>query len=233
MTLVRSTFVHSASARPASARSAEQARPAERARPALRFAGLLAAALAIPSLVTAPSQASNPHDAPDSVTRSTTTDRNDTRGPLDIASVSDRVAAFGDRHAHVAFTVRTHQPLDTRELNRQHRNITIELGTSSERGASHNIAVWARTGRLRATLISNATREPVARLAVQQVGDRAVRIRGPRRLIGARRYFVVSRYEKRSTAPCGRAGNVVITCGDSVPDRGWVRMDRPAWPRNT
>lgn len=201
-----------------------------RYRAAAVAAGCLAAA---PLLSIGPSQASPAHDEPDRVTRSTTSDRDDTRGPLDLASVTDRVTVFGKHHVHVAYTLRTYESFSTRDLTRRHRNFTIELGTDSTSGASHNIAVYARDGKLRAKLISNATREPVARLQVRRVGDKAVRVRGPRSLIGARRYFVVSRYEKRSTAPCGSAGNIPITCGDDVPNRGWLRLDRPAWPRDS
>lgn len=202
-----------------------------------RFRSAVAAcAVAAPLLPVAASQAAPEpaptHGRPDRVTRATTTDRDDTRGPLDLARVTDRVTVYGKRHVHIAYTVRTYDRFSTRDLHRRHRNITIELGTESRPGASRNITIHARNGRLRATLISNATRKPIARLDVRRVGDRAVRVRGPRRLIGARRYFVHSRYEKRSTAPCGRAGNIPITCGDDVPNRGWLRMDRPAWPRS-
>lgn len=200
-----------------------------------RRAAAAAAACALASpllLANGPSQAATTrHGEPDRVTRSTTTDGDDTRGPLDVASVTDRVSVYGKHHVHVAYTLRTYERFSTRDLDRRHRNFTIELGTDPEPGASHNIAVYARDGKLRAKLISNATREPVARLDVRRVGQNGVRVRGPRRLIGARRYFVVSRYEKRSTAPCGRAGNIPITCGDDIPNRGWLRLDRPAWPR--
>lgn len=178
-------------------------------------------------------QVSPAHGQPDRVTRSTTTDRDDTRGPLDVARVIDRVSVYGKRHVHIAYTLHTYDRFSTRDLNRRRRNLTIELGTEAEPGASRNIAIYARKGRLRAKLISNATRRPIARLDVRRVSDRAVRVRGPRRLIGARRYFVHTRYEKRSTAPCGRAGNIPITCGDDIPNRGWLRMDRPAWPKVT
>ncbi|UYM04876.1 hypothetical protein [Solicola gregarius] len=192
----------------------------------MAFAGALAA----PLLLGAPAPAA-PGAAPDRVTRSTTSDPDDTRGPLDIASVTHRIAVRDRHRVDLTYTVRTYEPFRTADLQRRHRNITLELGTEAEPGASRNITVYARDGWLRADLISNATRKRIARLDVRRVGRRAVRVRGPRRLIGARRYFVVSRYENRSTAPCGMAGNVPITCGDDVPRRGWLRLDRPAWPR--
>lgn len=174
-----------------------------------------------------------PHSVPDRVTRSTTTDPADTRGPLDIAAVTHRIAVRGRSHVRVAFGIRTYRPLRSADLNRRHRNLTIELGTDATPGASRNIRVYARNGRLRADLISNATRKRIARLAIRRTGRRSIRIRGPRRLTGAQRYFVVSRYENPVTAPCGKVGNTPITCGDEVPRRGWLRMDRPAWPRSS
>lgn len=172
-----------------------------------------------------------PGPAPDRVTRSTTTDPGDTRGPLDIAAVKDRISIHDQTHVRIAFGIRTYHPFRTRALNRRHRNFTIELGTDSVPGASHNISVYARRGRLRADLISNATRKRVARLNIRRTGPRSIRVRGPRRLIGARRYFVVSTYENPVTAPCGKVGGTTITCGDDVPRRGWLRLDHPAWPR--
>ena len=167
------------------------------------------------------------------VTRSTTTDPDDTGGPLDIARVTDRVAVYGKRHVDLAYTVRTYETFRTADLHKRRRNIVLELGTEPEPGASRNITIYAHNGTLRADLISNATRKRIARLDVSRTSARGVRVRGPRRLIGARRYFVVSRYEKRSTAPCGMAGDVPVTCGDDVPRRGWLRLDRPAWPRTS
>ncbi|MGH3359122.1 MAG: hypothetical protein ACRDO7_09990 [Nocardioidaceae bacterium] len=187
--------------------------------------------MSVPLLTAGASDASPSHEEPHHVTWATTTDRDDTRGPLDVSTVTHRLTVYGKRHVHIAYTLRTFEPFSTRDLTRRHRNFTIELGTEPEPGASHNISIYARDGKLRAKLISNATRKPVARLDVRRVGRTGLRVRGPRRLIGARRYFVLSRYEKRSTAPCGRVGNIPITCGDDIPDRGWLRMDRPAWPR--
>lgn len=204
--------------------------PVPTARRRVLAAGCALAAPLLPLTTAHASPAGPALHEPDRVSVSTTTDRDDTRGPLDVAGVTDRVAVYGRHRVRVAYTIRTHGPFRTRDLTERHRNITLELGTTAS-GASHNITIYASDGRLRATLISNATRRPVAELAVSRPGERAVRVRGPRRLIGARRYFVVTRYEKRSTAPCGWAGDVPVTCGDDVPNRGWLRLDRPAWPR--
>jgi|SRR5690625_4380978 len=180
---------------------------------------------------TAAPTSSPPPPSAERVTRTTTTDPADTRGPFDIAAVTHRIAVRGRSDVSVALAVRTYDRFRTAELNRHRRNFVIELGTDGERGASRNITVYARRGRLRADLISNATRERIARLSIRRSGPRSFRIRGPRRLTGARRYFVVSRYEDHATAPCGTVGGEPVTCGDHVPERGWLRMDRPAWPR--
>lgn len=171
--------------------------------------------------------------APDRVTRSATTDPDDTKGPLDIAVVKHRIAAHAPSRVRVAFAVRTYRPFSNAQLNRRWRNFTIELGTDGTAGASRNIHVYAHRGRLRADLISNATRKRIARLAVHRTGPRSFRVRGPRHHTGARRYFVVSRYDDRADAPCGKVGHTPITCGDDVPRHGWLRMDRPAWPRQS
>ncbi|MDN5852682.1 MAG: hypothetical protein L0K86_07530 [Actinomycetia bacterium] len=163
-----------------------------------RTAALAACALASPLLLpdaaaAAPTNPPPAHPSPERVTRSTTTDPDDTRGPLDIASVTHRIRVRDRNDVRVAFAVRTYDRFRTAELNRRWRNVVIELGTDGERGASRNITVYARRGRLRADLISNATRKRIARLSIRRTGPRSFRIRGPRRLTGARRYFVVSR----------------------------------------
>lgn len=174
-----------------------------------------------------------PSPPPERVTRSTTTDPDDTNGPLDIAAVTHRIAVRDRSDVQVSYTIRTYGRFHVRGLDRRHRNVMIELGTDGESGASRNITIYARDGRLRADLISNATRERIARLPIRRSGRRSIRVRGPRRLTGARRYFVVSRYEDPVTAPCGTVGQTPVTCGDDVPRRGWLRMDRPAWPRSS
>lgn len=198
---------------------------------------LTAFALASPLLLSHPAAGapSNPPPTPppDRVTRSTTTDPPDTRGPLDIASVTHRIAVRRGAYVRVSYAIRTYDRIRTAELDRRRRNFVIELGTDGEPGATRNITVYARHGRLRADLISNATRERIARLAIRRTGARSLRIAGPRSLSGARRYFVVSRFEDPETAPCGTAGGEPVTCGDQVPHRGWLRMDRPAWPRSS
>ena len=199
----------------------------------VRRAVAVLCALAPPLTVAATAAAvpPRPSSGPARVTRSTTTDPRDTRGPLDIAAVLDRVVVRKRAGVRVSYSVRTYHRFRTVDLNRRHRNFTIELGTDGERGASRNITVYARGDRLRADLISNATRNRIARLTVRRTGPRSLWVGGPRRLTGARRYFVVSRYENLVTAPCGTSGGVVITCGDEVPRNGWLRLDRPAWPR--
>lgn len=196
-------------------------------------AGTLAPTLLAASAASGVPPEAPPRSAPDRVTRATTTDPADSRGPLDIAAVTHRIAVRSRSDVRVGFRIRTHRRFRTADLNRRHRIMTIELGTDKTPGASRNITVYARDGRLRADLISNATRKRIARLAIRRTGPRSIRIHGPRHLTGARRYFVVSRYENPVTAPCGKVGHTPITCGDDVPRRGWLRMDRPAWPRSS
>lgn len=191
----------------------------------------LASPLFLPGVAAAAPTNPPPAPTPERVTRSITTDPDDTRGPLDIASVRHRITVRNRAHVRVAFAIRTYDRFRNAELVRRWRNVVIELGADGGSGASRNITVYARGGRLRADLISNATRKRIARLSIRRTGPRSFRIAGPRRLTGARRYFVVSRYDDAQAAPCGTVGGDPITCGDDVPHRGWLRMDRPAWPR--
>ncbi|MGI8434272.1 MAG: hypothetical protein ACR2LE_05985, partial [Nocardioidaceae bacterium] len=59
----------------------------------------------------------------------------------------------------------------------------------------------------------------------------SIRSSGPRRLLGARSYFWTSTFHADASAGCGDDDGVQITCQDSVPQRGWIRWDRLAWPR--
>jgi hypothetical protein len=180
-----------------------------------------------PVLFPGPSEA-----APDRepvITTTTLTDADDTPGGLDLAAVSHAVREDGP-DASLRFTVRLHAPFEASTLHRRHRLIVAELDTDGGSGAERNITVYARHGQVHADLISNATREVVRRLRVRQVSDNAVRVRGPRRLIGARRIFWYSLYHRTGHRSCGWDDGFPITCSDSVPDDKWLRLPPAAWP---
>ena len=197
----------------------------------LLVATLLLCPLVAASGVMTPAAARPAAEAP---TRSTTitttvTDGNDTAGPLDVLKVRHQVV--GDRsRARLAYTVRTQRAFDDAQLSWRYRNFVLELDTDGERGAERNVTIFARDGQLRADLISNATREVIAHLAVIRIDKRTLRVFGPRRLVGARKIFWTSNFHQRGIPACGWSNGHPITCQDSVPDRGWLRLDRIAWP---
>ena len=191
------------------------------------IAGAILTGWLSPTLASAPAQGSV--DAQPVVTTTTITDADDTAGALDLSAVSHAVREEGT-DASVRFTVRLHAPIEVSTLHRRHRLIVAELDTDGTSGAERNITVDARRGQVHADLISNAPREVLARLRVRQVRDDAVRVRGPRRLIGARRIFWYSLYHRAGHPSCGRDDGFPLTCSDSVPDNGWLRLTRATWP---
>jgi hypothetical protein len=187
---------------------------------------LIATALAAPLLI-APA-AATPDDARTSVT-TTASDADDTKGPLDIRQVRHRVVTDGVRTS-LTFTVRTQGRFDDADLSWRHRHFIVELDTDGEPGAERNVTIFGRDGELRADLISNATREVIAHLTAVRVNERTVRVLGARRQIGARKVFWTSNFHRSGVPACGWSGGYPITCQDSAPDRGWLRLDRAAWP---
>lgn len=193
---------------------------------------LVAAAVAA-AMLTVPAAADGvePRDEGDartSITK-TVTDADDTSGPLDMRRARHRVVR-GDHGTRLAFTVHTQRPFADADLSWRHRHFILELDTDGEPGAERNVTIFGRDGQLRADLISNATREVIAHLAVVRVDPRTVRVLGPRRLLGVRKVFWTSNFHWRDAPACGREDGYPITCQDSVPDRGWIRLDRMAWP---
>jgi len=166
------------------------------------------------------------------VITTTVTDRDDTAGPLDVVEVRHRVVGDEDG-ARLAFTVRSQRRFDDADLSWRHRHFILELDTDGEPGAERNVTIFAREGVLRADLISNATRTVIAHLGIVRVDERTVRVLGPRRLLGARKVFWTSNFHRSGVPACGWSDGYPITCQDSVPDRGWLRLDRLAWPASS
>ncbi|MGH3453487.1 MAG: hypothetical protein ACRDPQ_18405 [Nocardioidaceae bacterium] len=187
---------------------------------------LVATALAAPLLI-APATA-EPDSARTTVT-TTATDADDTKGRLDVLRVRHRAVTDGPRTT-LAFTVRTQRQFDDIELSWRHRHFVVELDTDGQPGAERNVTIFGRDGELRADLISNATRKVIAHLTAVRVDERTVRVLGPRRLLGARKVFWTSNYHRTGVPGCGWSDGHPITCQDSVPNRGWLRLDRAAWP---
>jgi hypothetical protein len=190
---------------------------------------LAASAIAAPLLI-GPATAMPADDAAARTAITTTaTDRNDTEGPLDVRQVKHRIAT----HAHrttLAFTVRTWRGFDNTDLSRRQRNVVLELDRDGKPGAERNVTIYSRGGGLRADLISTATREVIAHVTAVRIDKRTVGVVGPRRLLGVRRVFWTSNYHRSGVPACGWAGGYPITCQDTVPNRGWLRLDRRAWP---
>ncbi|MFY0406776.1 hypothetical protein [Solicola sp. PLA-1-18] len=166
-----------------------------------------AGALAVPAVGIAHA-ATTPNPT---TTQVTVADRDDTEGPLDVQQAV-HVLRSDDT---VVYKIRTYTPFDVGDLSRTKRTVVIELDTDGEPGSERNIRVSAPAGRLRAELISNATRETIKPVAVQLLGKRTLRLSGPRADIGARKYFWVTTYH---------FGGDPITRQDVVPDRGWIRQ---------
>jgi hypothetical protein len=160
----------------------------------------------------------------------TMTDLDDTRGRLDVRSVRHRVSQVTSRRVQVSYQIRTFAPYRDGLLESPEREFVIELHRTETRGADRNITVASVDGVLVATVISNATRKPLARARIVRLDGHTFRVVGPRALIGARAYFVTSNFHAGGSARCGWNAGWPVTCQDSVPDSGWIRVDRMGWP---
>jgi hypothetical protein len=173
---------------------------------------------------------SNGAEAVGVVSSATTTDPDDTHGRLDISRVRDRVTQRDRDHVVVSFSVQTFTPFSERLLEADQRDFVLELNRDSEPGSERNITITGVGGELVADVISNATREVIATVQADSVDDHTIRVTGPRRLIGARSYFWTSNFHLDGSVSCGDLDGIPLTCQDSVPDEGWIRLDPPAWP---
>ncbi len=197
----------------------------------LRLGAVTAAALVCTTLLASPPGAATASRMTTEPTYTTVvTDPNDTDGPLDVSRVKHSIRVIDRQHARIAYTVATYSPYAARRLNARHRNFVIELNRDSNPGSERNVRVSYASGSLTADVISNATRETIGTVAVKRLNSRTIRINGPRDVIGARSYFWTSTFHARESGACGFGDGYPITCQDVVPERGWIRMDRPAWP---
>jgi hypothetical protein len=192
--------------------------------------------VAMPVLVTCLAGAASAHEtfrpppAKGISVSSTMTDPDDTDGRLDISLVQNRAVQVGRHHVVMTYRVRTYTPFGSGRLNDTDRNFVIELNRDAEAGSERNVLVTSHAGGLTADVISNATGQVIATVEVSRPNDQAVLITGSRRLIGARSYFWTSNFHAEKSYACGYQDEIPITCQDSVPRRGWIRLDRLAWP---
>jgi hypothetical protein len=195
----------------------------------LRAAGVALVALLMPhctpASATLPSAGSDQASGQEAVVTTTSvTDADDTQGGLDLLGASHAIRVDVDS-AQVRYTIRLAEPIAADGLHRRHRILVAELDTDGRRGSERNITIYGSHWRVHADLISNATREVVRSLHVRLLGDgRLIRVRGPRRAAGARRIFWYSHYHRAGDPDCGWRDGYPITCSDSVPDDGWLRL---------
>jgi hypothetical protein len=174
-------------------------------------------------------------DVPERSTSITTTvtDGDDTYGPLDISRVTHRITYTTPRgRVRLDYAVKTYRPFDAGALDPRQRRFVIELDTDGRSGAERNVRISARSGEPTADVISNATRKVIATVDVTRPNAQTLRITGPRRLIGAQRYFWYSDFHADHSRHCGWNNGYPVTCQDDVPEQGWIRLDSPAWPRD-
>jgi hypothetical protein len=157
-------------------------------------------------------------------------DGDDTDGRLDIRSVGSRVDAATGQARRLQYVVRTYEAFQSSSLHHRWRRLALELDTDGQPGAERHVVLSARDGRLSAELVSNATREVLARLRVSHPSPTRVRFSGLRDQLGARKLFWTADWHRRGHPACGGSDGWAVTCQDSVPDDGWLRLDRPAWP---
>ncbi len=173
-----------------------------------------------------------PRDSAAGVTTTTTvTDPDDVDGRFDIAAVQHVVSEADRRHVWMTYTVTTFASWIDARLDRRWRAFVLELDRDGERGSEVNVTVSKRDGHIVAELISNATREVIRDVRISRPDAHSFTLSGPRRLLGARSYFWTSNFH--ADAPrtlCGRQGGYPVTCQDSVPNAGWIRLSKPAWP---
>jgi hypothetical protein len=204
-------------------------------RRALAMSGLCIAALAAGTtyaVADAPRSPSGPTERTSVITTTTVSDPDDVDGRFDIASVRHVVSEADRHHAWVSYTVSTYPTWVDLRLDRRFRNFVLELNRDGERGSEVNVRVSKVNGHIVAELISNATRHVLGRVRITRPDDHSFTISGPREWLGARSYFWTSNFH--SAAPrtlCGARSGYPVTCQDSVPQDGWIRMNRSAWPR--
>lgn len=157
-------------------------------------------------------------------------DGDDTAGRLDIRTVRSRIDAASGRASGLQYVVRTYEAFRVSALHERWRRLVLELDTDGRPGSERNVRVSGHEGRLSADLISNATREVLARLSVRHPAPTVLRISGSRAQLGARKLFWTADWHRRGDPACGELDGWQLTCQDSVPDDGWLRLDRPAWP---
>ncbi len=157
-------------------------------------------------------------------------DGDDTSGRLDMRSVRSRVDSATGHASQLQFVVRTYEAFRASALHHRWRRLVLELDTDGRSGSERNVRVSRHDGRLSAELISNATRDVLARLPVSHPSPTVLRISGTRAELGARRLFWTSDWRRRGDSACGEVDGWPLTCQDSVPDDGWLQLDRPAWP---
>jgi hypothetical protein len=158
------------------------------------------------------------------------TDPDDIDGRLDLQQVRDRVIQIDPHHYLLTYRVRTYTPFASQRLDGRWRNFDLELDRDGKPGSERTVMVVDLDGVLQARIISTATREVLGIVSASRPNDHAVEISGPRRLLGARSYFWTSNFHADRSRRCGDGDGFPITCQDSAPDRGWLRLDRPAWP---
>ena len=162
--------------------------------------------------------------------RTQMTDPDDTDGRLDLRSVGHRLRQVTPDSVRVTYRIETLGRFRDGLLESPDRELVLELHRTRTRGADRNITVSSEDGSLTATVISNATREPIGAAHVTRLGSRTIVVTGSRRLIGARSYFLTSNFHLGGSRECGWRDGWPVTCQDSVPDEGWIRVDRFGWP---
>jgi hypothetical protein len=157
-------------------------------------------------------------------------DGDDTPGRLDIRLVRSTLNSATGHATRVRYTVQTLEPFRVSALHPRWRRLVLELDTDGQPGAERHVLISTREGRPSAQLISNATREVLDRLPVRRPRPGVLRVSGSRAQLGARKLFWTADWHRRGDPLCGVVDGWPLTCQDSVPDDGWVRLDRPAWP---
>jgi len=198
--------------------------------PFLRTLLFAVAALTLASVVAcAPATAAPPRDDDPVVTTTRLTDGDDTDGRLDVV-VASHVVRERARTARLRFALVLQAPITAGDLHRRHRLLVGELDLDGRPGAERNITVYGDGSRIRADLNSNATREVIRPVRVRLLDGQRIRLGAPRADIGARRIFWYSYYHRTGDAACGWDGGYRVTCSDSIPDDGWLRLPVAAWP---
>jgi len=170
-----------------------------------------------------------PHRDDPIVTTVRVSDPNDADGRLDLIAASHSVRERASS-AWVRFTLVLQAPIGAQELHRHHRVLIGELDTDGRSGAERSLKVYGDGERIRADLVSNATREVIRRVPVRLLAGQRITLRAPREQIGARRIFWYSYYHRTGDPLCGWQEGHPVTCSDSVPGDRWLRLPVAAWP---